>query len=326
MTENTLIVLEDKSVANIQFNFEELKAWALAKVEKYQNLTITEEQVIDIKKEMADINKYSKEIDAKRKEFEKQYKARIDPVLAQILEIKGIFDSAYNGLKTQVDNFETIEREKRRIAIKEQIEEIIQVEGLQQYAKRFEIQEKWLNKTTSQKSIKADLDNIVAEIKSWIETQEKAMKMREERIQMVSEFYKAKVESYGFDLGKESYFIAKCDQCEGTAITVMINSAFEAELKYREARKRQEEDAIKEAQKQAEAEAKAKEKAEAPATIQNPAPLVKKEEPKAEVAPEPKQEKILAGSVRFTFKESNFEKIKGLMGQIKQLCETWENE
>lgn len=50
MTENTLIVLEDKSVANIQFNFEELKAWALAKVEKYQNLTITEEQVIDIKK------------------------------------------------------------------------------------------------------------------------------------------------------------------------------------------------------------------------------------------------------------------------------------
>ena len=96
----------------------------MAKVEKYQNLTITEEQVIDIKKEMADINKYSKEIDAKRKEFEKQYKARIDPVLAQILEIKGIFDSAYNGLKTQVDNFETIEREKRRIAIKEQIEEI----------------------------------------------------------------------------------------------------------------------------------------------------------------------------------------------------------
>lgn len=325
MTENTLIVLEDKSVANIQFNFEELKSWALAKVEKYQNLTITEEQVIDIKKEMADINKYSKEIDAKRKEFEKQYKARIDPVLAQILEIKGIFDSAYNGLKTQVDNFETIEREKRRIAIKEQIEEIIRVEGLQQYAKRFEIQEKWLNKTTSQKSIKADLDNIVADIKSWIETQEKAIKMREERIQMVSEFYKAKVESYGFDLGKESYFIAKCDQCEGTAITVMINSAFEAELKYREARKRQEEeDAIKEAQKQAEAEAKAKKEADEITPKENEIKDLNKENKVDEITPN--QEKILTGSVRFTFKESNFEKIKGLMGQIKQLCETWENE
>lgn len=68
MTENTLIVLKDESVAKFEFNFEELKKWALEKVEKYQNLMVTEDQVIDIKKEMADINKYAKEIDAKRKE------------------------------------------------------------------------------------------------------------------------------------------------------------------------------------------------------------------------------------------------------------------
>lgn len=64
MTENTLIVLKDESVAKFEFNFEELKKWALEKVEKYQNLMVTEDQVIDIKKEMADINKYAKEIDA----------------------------------------------------------------------------------------------------------------------------------------------------------------------------------------------------------------------------------------------------------------------
>ena len=130
--ENTLIVLKDETVAKFEFNFEELKKWALEKVEKYQNLMVTEDQVINIKKEMADINKYAKEIDAKRKEFEKQYKARIDPVLAQILEIKGIFDSAYNGLKTQVDNFEAAEREKRRIAVQDLIDETIRTEGLQE--------------------------------------------------------------------------------------------------------------------------------------------------------------------------------------------------
>ena len=116
-----------------------------------------------------------------------------------------------------------------------------------------------------------------------------------------------KVESYGFDIEKESYFISQCDRCEGTAITVMINSAFEAELKFRarqeEIKKEQEEKAI------AEAETKAKEESN---------PEQKKE-------PEPK-EKILAGRVRFTFKQSNLEKIRYHMSQIKALCETWENE
>lgn len=50
MTENTLIVLKDESVAKFEFNFEELKQWATEKVEKYQNLVITDEQVPEIKK------------------------------------------------------------------------------------------------------------------------------------------------------------------------------------------------------------------------------------------------------------------------------------
>ena len=205
MTGNTLIVLKDESVAKFEFNFEELKKWALVKVEKYQNLMITEDQVIDIKKEMADINKYAKEIDAKRKEFEKQYKARIDPVLAQILEIKGIFDSAYNGLKTQVDSFEAAEREKRRIAVQDLIDETIRTDGLQEYANRFAMQEKWLNKSTSKKSIKDDIQTIANDIKGLIEAQEQARKQHEEKLELVKTIYKAKVDAYGFEIGKESY-------------------------------------------------------------------------------------------------------------------------
>jgi hypothetical protein len=320
MTGNTLIVLKDESVAKFEFNFEELKKWALEKVEKYQNLMITEDQVIDIKKEMADINKYAKEIDAKRKEFEKQYKARIDPVLAQILEIKGIFDSAYNGLKTQVDSFEAAEREKRRIAVQDLIDETIRTEGLQEYANRFAMQEKWLNKSTSKKSIKDDIQIIANDIKALIEAQEQARKQQEEKIELVKTLYKAKVEAYGFDIGKEAFFLSQCQYTTGPAITTMIENSFEAEKKFRirqeEIKKEQE------AKAAAEAEAKAKEEAAKPAPMEAPAPLVEKEQPK----PEPKQEKILGGRVRFTFKESNLGKIKDLMSQIKALCETWENE
>ena len=320
MTENTLIVLRDESVAKFEFNFEELKQWALEKVEKYQNLMITEDQVIDIKKEMADINKYAKEIDAKRKEFEKQYKARIDPVLAQILEIKGIFDSAYNGLKTQVDRFEAVEREKRRIAVQDLIDETIRTEGLQEYANRFAMQEKWLNKSTSKKSIKDDIQTIANDIKGLIEAQEQARKQHEEKLELVKTIYKAKVDAYGFDIGKESYYLSQCKYVSGTDLAGMIEKAFADEKNFltrqEEIKKEQE------AKAAAEAEAKAKEEAAKPAPMEAPAPLVEKEQPK----PEPKQEKILGGRVRFTFKESNLGKIKDLMSQIKALCETWENE
>lgn len=100
----------------------------------------------------------------------------------------------------------------------------------------------------------------------------------------------------------------------------MIENSFEAEKKFRirqeEIKKEQE------AKVAAEAEAKAKEEAAKPAPMEVPALLVEKEQPK----PEPKQEEIFCGRVRFTFKQSNSEKIRNLMSQIKALCETWENE
>lgn len=320
--ENTLIVLKDETVAKFEFNFEELKKWALEKVEKYQNLMVTEDQVINIKKEMADINKYAKEIDAKRKEFEKQYKARIDPVLAQILEIKGIFDSAYNGLKTQVDNFEAAEREKRRIAVQDLIDETIRTEGLQEYANRFAIQEKWLNKTTSKKSIKDDIQTIANDIKGLIEAQEQARKQQEEKIELVKTLYKTKVEAYGFDINKEAYFLSQCQYTTGLGLTTLIENSFEAEKKFRI---RQEE--IKKeqgAKAAAEAEAKAKEEAAEISPKESEIKDLRQENAVDEITP--KQEKILGGRVRFTFKESNLEQIRNLMNQIKALCETWENE
>lgn len=322
MTENTLIVLKDESVAKFEFNFEELKKWALEKVEKYKNLMVTEDQVINIKKEMADINKYAKEIDAKRKEFEKQYKARIDPVLAQILEIKGIFDSAYNGLKTQVDSFEDAEREKIRIAVQDLIDETIRTEGLQEYANRFAMQEKWLNKTTSKKSIKDDIQTIANDIKGLIEAQEQARKQHEEKLELVKTLYKAKVDAYGFDIGKEAYFLSQCQYTTGPAITTMIENSFEAEKKFRirqeEIKKEQE------AKAAAEAEAKAKEEAAEITPKESEIKDLRQENAVDEITP--KQEKILGGRVRFTFKESNLEQIRNLMSQIKALCETWENE
>lgn len=320
--ENTLIVLKDETVAKFEFNFEELKKWALEKVEKYQNLMVTEDQVINIKKEMADINKYAKEIDAKRKEFEKQYKARIDPVLAQILEIKGIFDSAYNGLKTQVDNFEAAEREKRRIAVQDLIDETIRTEGLQEYANRFAIQEKWLNKTTSKKSIKDDIQTIANDIKGLIEAQEQARKQQEEKIELVKTLYKTKVEAYGFDINKEAYFLSQCQYTTGLGLTTLIENSFEAGKKFRIRQEKIKKE--QEAKAAAEAEAKAKEEAAEISPKESEIKDLRQENAVDEITP--KQEKILGGRVRFTFKESNLEQIRNLMNQIKALCETWENE
>ena len=182
------------------------------------------------------------------------------------------------------------------------------------------MQEKWLNKSTSKKSIKDDIQTIANDIKGLIEAQEQARKQHEEKLELVKTIYKAKVDAYGFEIGKESYYLSQCKYVSGTDLAGMIEKAFADEKNFRirqeEIKKEQE------AKAAAEAEAKAKEEAAKPAPMEAPAPLVEKEQPK----PEPKKEEILGGRVRFTFKESNLEQIRNLMNQIKALCETWENE
>lgn len=55
----------------IEFNFEEIKTELINRLEKYQNLTFTEETVKEAKDTKAGLNKFREAIETRRKEIKK---------------------------------------------------------------------------------------------------------------------------------------------------------------------------------------------------------------------------------------------------------------
>jgi hypothetical protein len=145
-------------------NFEQMKAWATELTARYEGLLVTEDALVAVKKDMAEINRAKKNVDEARKEIVKRVSEPIRAFEAQIKEIIVIFENSYNRLGLQVKAFEDAQREERR----DKVQEIIN----QCYADAFgptgprpniEIhwQDKWLNKTTSTKSIHDDVQGII---------------------------------------------------------------------------------------------------------------------------------------------------------------------
>ena len=146
----------------LSFNFDQLKAWATALVENYANIVVTEDAIADAKRDMAEINKAKKAVDDARKETVRKVSEPIRTFEDQIKEVCGIFDTAYAKLADQVKAFENTLREAKKAEVNGLIIEAnMNAFGEPAYLD-IPIQEKWLNKTTSKKSIREDIAAIIS--------------------------------------------------------------------------------------------------------------------------------------------------------------------
>ena len=62
---------ENGFLKEIQWNQEEVKAWVAARVQDYKNIAYTEDQVKDMKKDRADLNKLRTAFESERKRLKK---------------------------------------------------------------------------------------------------------------------------------------------------------------------------------------------------------------------------------------------------------------
>ncbi len=184
---NDLIVIEDKTVFQMDADFSKAEEWARGLCAKYQGLVISENDVVSIKKEMAELNKYAKDIDESRKAIEKKYKELIAPYVDKIKSVKQIFDDTYKALGDQVKAFENAELEKRRGELKTLIDKVISENGMEDYRADFAIREKWLKKSTSEKSIISDLGEIVDRVKERIAGEAERQRLKQERIEAITQ-------------------------------------------------------------------------------------------------------------------------------------------
>lgn len=145
----------------ITFNFEAAKAAVQANLEKYNGLLVSEDTTVEIKKDMADLNKQKAALADAAKVAVKGITDPLDKFKGQVKELTSLFEKTYNSLGEKVKFFEDKQRDAKRV----DIEGLIMEANLNAFGEpaflNIPMQDKWLNKGTSLKSVKEDILAIV---------------------------------------------------------------------------------------------------------------------------------------------------------------------
>lgn len=150
-------LLEDGQITVVDLDTQ--LEMARAELKKY-NYVVTENNYKDAKRDRADLRKLVEKVSDARKSFEEKafYKWREDKekITDFEKEVSGIADGLGKGLKV----FDDKEREEKRQQILEAWESLLEERNSDFYDLTPKFNDKWLNKTTSAKSIEDDLKAI----------------------------------------------------------------------------------------------------------------------------------------------------------------------
>lgn len=155
----------DGFVKAIEWNNEDIKAEVTAKVQLYTGLVYDEEQIKEAKADRAELNKFKKVLEDKRKEIKQICLAPYESFEKQIKEIVAIIDEPIGIIDGQVKAFE----EKQKAEKLEEIKAYFETKDFHGFTFEQIADNKWLNATTSMKSIKEAIDAKAGEIETDIE-------------------------------------------------------------------------------------------------------------------------------------------------------------
>lgn len=210
----------------ITFNYEELKAELTDKVQKYETMVYTDDQIKEAKEDKANLNKLKKALNDERIKREKEYMKPFNEFKAQINEIIAIIDKPVMIIDKQVKEYDEKRKAEKRIKIGAYWDSTEHVDFIS-LAKIFD--ERWLNTGYSMKQIEADITGWINRTNSELAT-----------LQALPEFSYEAIEEY--------------------KRTLDINKAISEGKRLADIQKRK---AEQEAQAKAQAEAQAKAQAEA---------------------------------------------------------------
>ena len=151
----------------IQFNYEELKQELTEKVAMYETLVYTDDQIKEAKADKANLNKLKKALNDERIRREKEYMIPFNDFKSKINEIIGIIDKPIAVIDTQVKAFEDKKKQEKLDAITDFFNSTQHPEWLHIAAI---MDEKWLNASTSMKSIQDAISSKVEQVEKDITT------------------------------------------------------------------------------------------------------------------------------------------------------------
>ena len=149
-------------------NYEPLKAWALEQAAVYGNLLVNPDAIKDAKTDMAMLRKMEKTASDLRIRIEREHAAKIATVTKQLKEVSAIFTDAAVKIDAQVKEYD----EQRKAARLEECrkiyaEEIGDMADILPFDRLNRAE--WLNKTTTDKTIRGDIQTAVINAQAAIE-------------------------------------------------------------------------------------------------------------------------------------------------------------
>lgn len=149
-------------------NFEPLKAAAQEMAAVYGSQLVSVDAIKDAKSDMAMLRKLAKTASDMRIKIEREHAAKIATVTKQLKEVAGIFTDAAAKIDTQVKEYD----EQRKAARLEEIKQIY-AEEVGDMADILPLgklmRQDWLNKSTTTKTVRDDLQAIIINAQTGIE-------------------------------------------------------------------------------------------------------------------------------------------------------------
>lgn len=159
----------DTFVQVIEFNYEDLQKWITEQVEKYQNLTYTDETIKDAKEDRAALNKFKERIDAARKDVKNRYLEPYNAFEEKVKSLLELIEEPKNKIDEQVKKYEEDKKAKKNKQIEEYFAAVIgDLSNFLTLEKIFN--QKWLNATTTLKSVQTEIDQIIEKVKFDLQT------------------------------------------------------------------------------------------------------------------------------------------------------------
>ena len=160
-------VIVTQKPAEISFNFNEIKQGLSEQMEIYKSMEVTEDVLVERKKDVATLRKIAKAIDDKRKEVKSNYMIPYDEFEKKAKELIEIVNKPIDLINKQVKEFDEKQKTEKKIKAFEYFESNV---GDVDIIFEEVFSPSWLLSATSFKSIKSDIDTAISDRKADIET------------------------------------------------------------------------------------------------------------------------------------------------------------
>ena len=158
---------DENAIKKIDWNYEELKQEITTRANDYKNLVYTDENIKEAKSDRANLNKFIKVLDAKRKDVKKMMLEPYTEFEGQVKELIGIIGEANNNIDSQVKAYEQKKRDEKLVKVQEIYDGIFGDSDLLSILTWDRVfKTTYLNATTTLKSIIAEMTELLERVTS----------------------------------------------------------------------------------------------------------------------------------------------------------------